>query len=262
MKRNMWIPGLLSLGTLAYLFGRRRPAQKVHNVQYTIDPAVFKQPIHVNETPILAPVQTITIPQVRAPHESYTFGLDSVRNQDDITLERYMEHPLESTGESHGNRFKFESVEGSAKERKPTLVRYIRLRVLKTRGVERGRVELGGVRFLFGTDVIHDPEAYIWNPHTGDKALYTGTDPWVDNDQMTVIFCFSEPIEVNKYQFRTSNTDTLFDPTRWILEGSMNASFWGELDNRTTQDTLLPVERGAWMNLKMKGAMISASANA
>jgi hypothetical protein len=68
-------------------------------------------------------------------------------------------------------------------------------------------------------------------------------EEWSDSDQLSVVFCFDEPLEISQYELKSAYTLKENDPIQWKVEGSMNGSFWFMLDDRTTTPTAFPIER-------------------
>jgi hypothetical protein len=260
MKRDI---GLALLGGFAaaayYFFNKKKEPRVVPDL--IIDPSVTMKNYDFPTIPKLDFVKeaeksdTVVPSRTLAPHEKSGFGLDIARNRDDIELDSYLHLPLESEGETHLTAHKYEKIpdiddlpKTVAKE--PMRIKMVRLQVYETRSIEADAVALGGVRFYQGNRPIIDGAMKLWNPHTGEKVPYTSGE-WVDSDQWLVVFCFSEPVEINRYEFKTSKRDENNDPIRWTLEGSMNGTFWLMLDDRTKADTFLPLVRdfpiGYWM---------------
>jgi hypothetical protein len=259
MKRDIGLALLGGFAAVAYYFFNKKREPRAPPV--IIDPAVTAKNYDIPIIPKLDFMKeerkpdTIIPSRTLAPHEKPGFGLDIARNRDDIELDSYLHLPLESEGETHLTAHKYEKIPDMddlpktvAKE--PIRVKMVRLQVYETRSPEADAVALGGVRFYQGNRPIVDYNMMLWNPHTGEKVEYKSGE-WVDSDQWLTIFCFSEPVEINRYEFKTSKGSEDNDPTRWTLEGSMNGTFWLMLDDRTKTDTFLPLVRnfpiGYWM---------------
>jgi len=158
-------------------------------------------------------------------------------------LDDLMRLPLE------GGEFLYDPSEGDDVPPKTVFIKYVRFQCTKLRNSDK--IVLGGVRFFYGTTPIPFSKMQIWNPHTGESSKYTG-DAWTDSDQLSVIFCFAEPLEMNGYELRSSSESADHDPTQWKMEGSMNGSFWTMLDDRTWSATAFPLERNTIMSYIMK----------
>jgi hypothetical protein len=152
------------------------------------------------------------------------------------TMEELMQLPLENGGEL------YDYTERDEIRAANTFVKYIRFQCTEVR--DSTTVEVGGFRFLNGDITIPYSKMQIWNPHTGDSEKYTG-GAWADGDQRSVVFCFQEPVEVDRYEMKSSSKSAEFDPVQWTVEGSMNGAFWMMMDNRATAETAFSLERGA-----------------
>ena len=260
MKRDVGLALLGGFAAVAYYFFNKKKEPRIAPA-LIIDPSVTMKNYDFPVIPTLeftkepAKSDTIIPSRTLAPHEKAGFGLDIARNSDDIELDSYLHLPLESEGETHLTADKYEKIpdiDDPAKtvSKEPIRVKMVRLQVYETRSPDAETVALGGVRFYQGNRPIRDGAMKLWNPHTGEKVDYN-LGEWVDSDQWLVIFCFSEPVEINRYEFKTSKDAEDSDPTRWTLEGSMNGTFWLMLDDRSKTDNLLPLVRnfpiGYWM---------------
>ena len=203
--------GITILGVLTYMIYKhykKAPTIVPVNVPiYTpveIDPSVYSKPV-VSKPPPLAkgyipelnPVYTRT--EYKAPYDILGFGMDRVRNTDSIDPDSYLYMPLESEGITHMNKDLYKDIEEEPMAI-PTRFKYIRIKFKAIRS--SNHLSLGGVRFLLSRKPIEIP-VQIWNPHTGAKSTYSGGDI-KDSDQMTFVFIFSEPAQVNRYEFKTS----------------------------------------------------------
>ena len=119
--------------------------------------------------------------------------------------------------------------------------KYIRFSVKETRGL-MPIVSIGHIYFYSGLDQIKDIDVSIWNPHTGESSVYTGS--WTDSNMKTIIFCFSKAQKITRYDIKTSFQPPANDPSMWSLEGSKNGSYWIPIHNA---DEDLPILRGKIM---------------
>ena len=224
-----------------------------------IDASVLqKQPVGI-QRPVAIPALKLEVPNLEpprsvAPYEQPGFGRDRSRNTDTINPDSYLELPLESEGKTHLTRDKYEEVDvdmESLKIRLPVKqAKFIRLQVHNIRS-SGDMVAIGGIRFFYGNRPINDLEMKMWNPHTGISVPYSN-GPWSDTDQWSIVFCFSQVMDVNRYEIKTSNESEENDPIQWTIEGSLNGAFWYMLDDRTGEDTFLPSIRGFPIGYWMK----------
>jgi len=244
MRRDILIGTTVgvAIGVITYLFSRRRSNDTVE-----IDPSVYtKQTIHKIPNPKYKHPDRPVIDSIfnqdpvavyQPPYDIAGFGLDSARNNDTIDADSYLNMPLESDGITYQTRHKYTNLE-EIPETVEKRYKYIRFTILSVRDSEQSSVAIGGIKFLkkgFNISGIS-----LWDPHTGKKAAYVG-DEWSDSDQWTAVFVFSEPISFTEYQIRTSMKMPEMDPAEWKIEGSHNASYWSEIDRRTSD---LPYDRG------------------
>ena len=191
-------------------------------------------PLAPGYLPALNPVYARTT--YKAPYDTFGFGMDTARNMDSIDPDSYLHMPLESEGITHINKDLYKDIDEEPV--KPlTVFKYIRIKFKRTRAGQP--VSIGGIRFLMSIDPIQ-MSTHIWNPHTGEKSIYTGGS-LKDDDQMTFIFIFSEPAQLNRYELKTSMDSDEMDPVSWILEGSQNGSYWSILDTRS--NVAMPIDR-------------------
>jgi len=173
---------------------------------------------------------------------------------DSINPDSYLELPLESEGKTHLTRDKYEEVDVDMESLKIRLpikqAKFIRLQVHDIRSSD-DTVAIGGIRFFYGNRLINDVKMKMWNPHTGISVPYRN-GPWTDTDQWSIVFCFSQVVDVNRYEITTSTQSMENDPVQWTIEGSLNGAFWYMLDDRTGQDTFLPSIRGFSIGYWMK----------
>lgn len=235
----------LTIGIVAYITSKPKPKPNAP-VAIQIDPAVYRvaNPDYKHPTrPVIDIFKAPTQSSYRAPYEVFGFGMDSSRNSDSIDPDSYLAMPLESDGISYKNRDKYTNLEEEPEvlEKK---YKFIRFTVLETRSADE--VAIGGIRFLRnGTRITN---VVLWNPHTGDKNPYN-EEEWIDSDQWSAVFVFSEPVAVTEYQIKTSSKSPEMDPTEWKLEGSTNASFWDEIH---TISSRLPFDRGVVVSIGAK----------
>jgi hypothetical protein len=241
------IVGLTILGVLSYMIFKhfKKPATTKTVPTYIsveIDPQIYEsKPV---PTPTLAkgyiselnPVYIRTT--YKAPYNMNGFGMDSARNTDSIDPDSYLHMPLESEGITHINKDLYKDIDEEPFY-EPTLFKYIRIKFKGLRSSDSSSLSLGGIRFLMSREPIKS-SIQLWNPHTGAKSTYSG-EGLKDSDQMTFVFIFSEPTQLNRYELKTSLESADMDPSSWILEGSMNGSYWVLLDNRPKIS--LPLER-------------------
>lgn len=225
---------------------QKRPVAMPIQAQAQAQPPVLK--LEVAKQNILEP------PRSLAPYEQAGFGLDRSRNMDSINPDSYLELPLESEGKTHLTRDKYEEVDVDVETLKIRLpvkqAKFIRLQVHNIRSSSE-TVAIGGIRFFYGNRLINDLEMKMWNPHTGISVPYSN-GPWTDTDQWSIVFCFSQVMDVNRYEIKTSNESEENDPVQWTIEGSLNGAFWYMLDDRTGEDTFLPSIRGFPIGYWMK----------
>lgn len=244
MKREVLL-GIAGVGILSLitLLSRRPPPPVV------VDPPVSVQidplpKFYVAEPKIIKPpVRLSGKPHILAPHEKRGFGSDTARNVDDYTADDYMNLPLIGTGKTYANESAYKDLEDETTMLDTPIKRFKYIRLVVT-GVRKGHtVEIGGVRFFHGRSMNYHTNLTTWNPHTGDRASYDSA-PWSDNDQRTIVFCFKEAAEVNRYEIKTSSGSTDHDPIHWKLEGSVSGTYWIPLDDRTMS---FPVQRDIWI---------------
>jgi hypothetical protein len=160
------------------------------------------------------------------------YQVPELNRLDTISTEELMQLPLESAGDFLN--------EQTTSEKQALFVKYVRFQITEVR--DSDQVHVGGFRFLYNDTPVPFEKIQQWNPHTGDSKQYGG-EVWSDSDQLSVIFCFSEPLEISHYELKSSYESEEHDPVQWKVEGSMNGSFWFILDDRTMTATAFPKMR-------------------
>ena len=172
------------------------------------------------------------------PYDKIGFGLDNRRNTDNKTdLDDYMNLPLVGSSKTHLNAKHADVDSPKILVQPPTKYKYLRLTVKETRG-KTNTVSIEHVDFYCGNERVRDLNINIWNPYNGDRDIYKGK--WSDSDTKTIVFRFTHPVAITRYDIKTSHTFPSNDPRSWTLEGSKNASYWVLLDGR---NLTLPVRR-------------------
>jgi len=210
--------------------------------KFEISPLLYK--------PDIIPVDTkklYTIPMDNTNLETYSpkykVDVKPPVHQDSYTIDTYMELPLETDGKTHETDVLYKDIEEMEPIIEPVFIRYLRFHCTEIRNSKKSTVHLEGFRFYQGTNLCSSKPIQMWNPHEGTTKVYNG-DSWSDSDQRTVIFKFSEPVIITQYEIKSSYESKDYDPIHWKLEGSMSASFWEVLDDRTKTATAFPIERG------------------
>ena len=157
------------------------------------------------------------------------YRVPELNTLDTISTEELMQLPLETGGDFLN--------EQTSSEHQALFVKYVRFQITEVRDGEM--VCVGGFRFLYNDVPIPFEKIQQWNPHTGDSKQYGG-EVWSDSDQLSIVFCFSEPLEISHYELKSSYESEEHDPVQWKVEGSMNGSFWFKLDDRTMTPTAFP----------------------
>ena len=274
MKQDHLIGGLALLTSavaIAYFYKRppRLPSTAAAIPPVTIDPRVYLSDMFEPESvppaqvPAPRPARSGAQPQRRPPlpQEQPAFGNDRLRNEDDITIDDYMNLPLVGAAKTHKNRNALADLDEVTIKPSAQAFQYFRLKVLKTRSPTATKVALGGVELRFGEEAIAIPGTLLWNPHTGQKTPMNGPIfNWEDDDQKELIWYVPMAVEVTAYRLRTSavaSTDE--DPVQWRLEGSLNGVYWTTLDDRSSEETFFPIERGAWFTYAIPAASSSSA---
>ena len=251
MRRDI-LAGCIGLGITALIMifnDRPTPYRRVEYSPFLHKPElpIVTDPIHIHTASGL--IHGIT---AKGPSSYTTPDADAAPGSS--TMEELMQLPLENGGEL------YDYTERDEIRAANTFVKYIRFQCTEVRDsttieldgyqfqcskvLDNTTVEVGGFRFLNGDIAIPYSKMQIWNPHTGDSEKYMG-GAWADSDQRSVVFCFQEPVEVDRYEMKSSSKSAEFDPVKWTIEGSMNGAFWTMMDNRTRTETAFSLERGA-----------------
>jgi hypothetical protein len=195
--------------------------------------------IKTNFTAGLSKIVEPPTPAILPPHERIGFGHDTSRNIDTKELDDYLNLPLEGSGVTYTNEYKYKDIDETSEPELPNRYKYIRLRILKSRSNLR-EIHLGDIDFSYRG---HQLKLNTINPHTGSSVNF----PWIDNDQLTLLIQLESTSEINNYRLKTSTDDPKFDPVRWVLEGSMNGAFWEIIDDRNESDEEFPTIRDVWI---------------
>lgn len=229
MRRDI-LAGALGLAAAAIMLYFKQGAPSYKKIEYS--PFLFKPELPVYTEPIrIHPASDLihSMTTAAAPKKGNTYAVPSVNDPvDPPNVDELMQLPLES------------SVAEAETETPATFTKYVRFSCTKVRN--SSAVYVGGFRFLYDSAAVPFDTMQIWNPHTGDKKGYGG-GPWSDSDQRSIVFCFREPVELNRYELKSSFASANHDPVQWKLEGSMNGGFWFDLDDRTKGPTAFPYDR-------------------
>lgn len=233
MRRDYIIGASLAVtvAIASYLFTKKTP----QTIKVQIDPSVY---MRTNMKPAFehpqklaeAPLMNRELSTYLAPYDTPGFGIDMARNRDTIDPETYLSMPLESDGIVYNTKDMYSGVEEESEGKIPKKFKYIRFKILAVRDSSVTTVEIGGIRFLLELKPIQTTME-AWNPHTGEKKLYTNGE-WSDSDQWCIVFIFSEAVETNRYEITSSLKSPDMDPLHWTVEGSNNATYWVLLDER------------------------------
>jgi hypothetical protein len=177
------------------------------------------------------------------PYEVHGFGIDIKRNTDDYEMETYLDLPLVGSGKTYSNE-RLAEIDSENVANAPIVYKYFRFNVQETRD-QTSRTSIGALEFYNGSEKVNQPIS-IWDPHTGERDLYTG--PWTNNQTKSLSLFFHSPCPITSYRIKTSNLNPADDPSIWSLEGSMNASYWIILDNK---DMDLPINRGKTIEINI-----------
>lgn len=208
------------------------------------------QPIElVAPQPLIQPRSVVRPLRQSRPTDAPAFGHDSKRNEDTIGVDDYMSLPLEGSGVTHETRERYKELEADSVA-EPEAFSFYRLKVLETRDPFAHYVALNGFRVVHTDKPVALQGTRCWNPHTGEHAHYSGTEPWRATEQRELILNFPQPVVIHGYQFRTAEELPAFDPVRWVLEGSRNGAHWLTLDDRSRRQ-LVPTEREVWATFRI-----------
>jgi len=243
------------VGTITYLMFK---AKKVKPVSVIIDlkkplmqeplmqeplmqEPLIQEPL-IQEPLMQEPIENLIDDKYIALYDMPGFGIDIHRNTDNHELDDYLNLPLVGTGITYSNSSMADADIHLVPLPNPSArYKYIRLVVKETRE-ESPVVNIGSIQFYSGSEQIKQSDIHIWNPHTGEKSIYTG--PWSDSDMRTIIFCFPTMLKITKYLIKTASTPPANDPSLWTLEGSKNGTYWVPIH---TVDEDLPILRGKSM---------------
>ena len=242
MRRDILLGSLGVIAASFFMFSNYYKASETYR-KFDISPSVYKHDI--------APIDTKKVFQGKINKEitsdmmvyepKYKVSVDLTAG-DRAALDTYMELPLETDGKTRANDALYKDIEETDTEN-PTFIKYIKFQCTSIRNPEESRVCLGGFKFFQGQALASTTPVVLWNPHSGTRENYVGGS-WSDSDQRSVIFRFSQPILVDRYELISSLESPDFDPVNWKLEGSMNGTYWLAIDDRTHTDTAFPKQRG------------------
>lgn len=255
MRRDLVALCAGAIAISIYLFSKRPEKQirreQKRTTEFVIDPSIVnapsKKPVKLMEAPRQ---QTTEHPYQRAPHERSGFGHDSSRNNDDTSVDDYLNLPLVGSGLTFENKYVYQEVDDEVSDlyREVKRFKFVRLSILDANS---DIVHIGGIDFMKGSQSIGD--VTLWNPHTGEKTAYSKGE-FSDRDQLTFVFCFKAPMVFDRYRVKSSNEGTQYDPKEWLLEGSVNGNYWTPVDQRP--DVRFPILRGMWTTFLIPQAPI------
>jgi hypothetical protein len=242
MKRDIIIGSITALVLSFFVFQNFFKSTNSYR-RFEISPLVYKPNIQPIDT--TRRVQAKIITQGEPEFKTYTAKYDSPLFEERYTLETYMELPLETEGKTVETDTSYKEVQGEDETpiEEPVFIKYLRFQCNRIRNPEVATVHLGGFRFFQGNTIASSKPIHTWNPHSGEKKEYKG-GAWSDSDQHLVIFCFSEPIIVSRYELKSSHEPDDHDPVGWKIDGSMNGTYWIPMDDRSKTETAFPLERG------------------
>jgi hypothetical protein len=249
MRRDI-AAGIVGAAIASYFLFRNYQTTNQTYRNFEISPIVYKPEIIPVDTKKLY-TSSVVDPPAKAYEPKYKVEVKPSVHQDSYSLDTYMELPLETDGKTHKTDVLYKDIEELEPVVEPKFVRYLRFRCTETRNASATTVHVGGFRFYNGMNLSTSKPIHLWNPHEGTTRLYKD-DAWSDSDQHTVIFQFSEPVLITKYELKSSYESADFDPHHWKIEGSLGASFWEVLDDRTGKPTGFPVERGRVSRYQMQ----------
>ena len=228
MRRDI-LAGALTLAAAAIMLYFKQGAPAYKKVEYS--PFLFKPELPVSVEPIrIHPASDLIHSMTTQPtKKGNTYSVPTVNDTEETSVDELMQLPLESA-----------VAEAETVTATTTFTKYVRFSCTKVRN--SSTVYVGGFHFLYDGAAVPFDTMQIWNPHTGEKKGYGG-GPWSDSDQRTIVFCFREPVELNRYELKSSFASANHDPVQWKLEGSMNGGFWFDMDDRTQGPTAFPYNR-------------------
>jgi len=242
MRRDI-ILGSLGVIVTSYFIFRNFFISSAAYRHFEISPLLYK--------PNIIPIDTTKIIQMKVHSEpvgeprthepKYIVSNDLTNHEDQYNIETYMELPLETDGKTMDIDTLFQDINEKPIE-DPTFIKYIRFQCTSVRGAEKGEVRIGGFKFLQGGLIASSKPIYTWNPHNGKTENYAG-GTWSDSDQKMVIFRFSEPVLITRFELKSSADSIDFDPIHWKIDGSMSGTYWIPFDDRTDSETAFPKER-------------------
>jgi hypothetical protein len=221
----------LSITALFFIYNKRKSHYKP--IEYV--PYFFKTDFSETETKIITihPASDMIFSQESTfPKQKSMYTIPEANNIDMTDIDELMQLPLETGSEI--------LKEEASLVPNTLFTKYVRFQITEVR--DSHRVCVGGFSFLYNNVHIPFKKIQLWNPHTGESGKYGG-GAWTDSDQMSIVFYFSEPVEITQYAIKSSHESEEYDPIQWKVEGSMNGSFWVILDDRTISSTAFPKER-------------------
>lgn len=244
MRRDVILGSLTAIGLSFFVFQNYFKAGATYR-KFDVSPIVYK--------PDIQPATTrkgfkVSLPQepIKTYKPAYSVEVNPSTFEDSYNLETYMELPLETEGRTAQTDTLYNDVAEESPVEDVVFVKYLRFQFTAIRGTDKKTVHLGGFQFFQGSSVSSSKPIRMWNPHSGEKSSYNG-GAWSDSDQHTIVFCFSEPVIVTRYELKSSKESSEFDPIRWKIEGSMSGSYWTLMDDRSDSETAFPVERNRTM---------------
>lgn len=242
MRRDI-LAGALGFAAAAIMLYFKQGAPAYKKVEYS--PFLFKPELPVSVEPIrIHPASGLihSTTEASEPTKGNTYTVPTVNDiAETPTVDELMQLPLESA-----------MMLDDAVISTTTFTKYVRFTCTKVRNSEA--VYVGGFRFLYYSVAVPFDTMQIWNPHTGETKGYRG-EPWSDSDQRSIIFCFREPVELSRYELKSSFASENHDPIQWKLEGSMNGGFWFDLDDRTKGPTAFPYARNTLVSYLVRGTV-------
>jgi len=240
MRRDILFASLGVLAASFFMFTNYYTSSGTYR-KFDISPLVYKHDILPIDTKKIYKKPVSSGEKITVYNPEYKVSVEMSNFQDEYNIETYMELPLETDGKT----VKTDTLASFSPEEKPvenlSFIKYVKFQCISVRNLEEQQVHVGGFRFFQGNSNI-STKMTMWNPHTGEREKYTGGS-WSDSDQRTIIFCFSEPVLINRYELKSSDKLSDFDPVNWKIEGSITGTYWTVLDDRTDTETAFPKER-------------------